>query len=119
MPAITRFAIATFLTLSAFQALRAQGHFDTADSGFQRDIAVLKEDLKNLASQQRQILDQLNELKQLLEANPAARTARPLPSTVAVKGELFRGDSAARVAIVEYGDFECPYCGRYMRDWGT
>ena len=27
-----------------------------------------------------------------------------------------RGDSTARVAIIEFSDFECPFCGRYARD---
>lgn len=27
-----------------------------------------------------------------------------------------RGDAGARVAIIEFSDFECPFCGRYVRD---
>ena len=27
-----------------------------------------------------------------------------------------RGSSAARIAIIEFSDFECPFCGRYARD---
>lgn len=27
-----------------------------------------------------------------------------------------RGDAGARVAIVEFSDFECPFCGRHARD---
>jgi protein-disulfide isomerase len=37
------------------------------------------------------------------------------PSTIDIHGETFRGDSEARLAIVEYADFECPYCGQHAR----
>jgi protein-disulfide isomerase len=36
-------------------------------------------------------------------------------SSLSVRGETFRGDSGAHVAIIEYADFECPYCGEYER----
>jgi protein-disulfide isomerase len=50
----------------------------------------------------------------LLQAPPFLSATSP--STVLnVRGERFRGDDAARVAIVEYADFECPYCGEYER----
>jgi len=34
-----------------------------------------------------------------------------VPPSSSVKGE-----SGARIAIVEFSDFECPFCGRYARD---
>ena len=27
-----------------------------------------------------------------------------------------RGDSGARIAVIEFADFECPFCGRHARD---
>jgi protein-disulfide isomerase len=35
---------------------------------------------------------------------------------VDVEGEGFRGDRSARMAIVEYSDFDCSYCGKYVRE---
>ncbi|MEV0820772.1 Na+/H+ antiporter NhaA [Nonomuraea rubra] len=48
-------------------------------------------------------------------APPEAEPAEDLPTTLAVPvgpGDHVRGPANARVTIVEYGDFECPYCGR-------
>ncbi len=72
--------------------------------------------IKNLAEQ---ILSSLNEIKQLLAANAAVRPSPQPPappSALATQHEIFRGESGASVAVVEYADFECPYCGQYERE---
>jgi protein-disulfide isomerase len=75
--------------------------------------------LKTIADQQRQILSTLNDIKQLLASaiRPAPGPQPPEPpSALATQDESFRGASDARVAIIEYADFECPYCGQYEHD---
>jgi protein-disulfide isomerase len=75
--------------------------------------------MKTIAEQQRQILSSLNDIKQLLAANAGARPAPQPPappSALTTQRETFRGASGASVAIVEYADFECPYCGQYEHE---
>ncbi len=72
--------------------------------------------IKALQMQQQQILSNLNEIKQLLATNVAMRPgSQPpaLPSKLETGEEAFRGESGATVAIIEYADFECPFCGQY------
>jgi protein-disulfide isomerase len=80
------------------------------------NLQTNEEQIKTLGEQ---ILSSLNEIKQLLAANAAVRPAPqpPVPpSALAMQKEAFRGDSGASVAIIEYADFECPYCGQYEQD---
>jgi protein-disulfide isomerase len=81
------------------------------------DIAALKKQVQALEEGQQQILQELRELKKLLEARPIPPAVGPSPvATLNVRGEPFKGEPGARIAIVEYSDFECPYCGKYSRE---
>jgi protein-disulfide isomerase len=75
----------------------------------QGDLSALRTDVRALQAEQQQIISRLDELKQILQGG-----GQPPPvSSLSVRGEKFRGDSGARVAIIEYADFECPACGEY------
>jgi len=88
----------------------AQAQSGTKDQP-QGDLSSLRTDVRALQTEQHQILSRLDELKKILQS----RSQPPPISSVSVRGETFRGDSGARVAIIEYADFECPYCGEYER----
>jgi protein-disulfide isomerase len=48
------------------------------------------------------------------QAMPNVERAAPLPtSPIALDDAQLQGDRTARVAVVEYSDFQCPYCGRF------
>ncbi len=81
-----------------------------------QDIATLKKDVKAIGDKQQQIIDQLNELKRLLQANSGVAPLFKPPATMGVQGEPFQGNSTARIAVIEYGDFECPACGAFSRE---
>jgi protein-disulfide isomerase len=44
-----------------------------------------------------------------------ALLASPIPAGVATDGRLL-GDPAAPVTIIEYGDYQCPFCGVFARE---
>jgi len=51
---------------------------------------------------------------------PAGRGASPEPplpkEPVSIDGAPIRGDRNAKVALIEFSDFECSYCGKAARD---
>ena len=76
----------------------------------QDDFAKLKDQVAQLNAQQQQILASLDELKKMMKG-PTQLALKP-PPTMSVAGELY-SEPAAKVAIIEYADFQCPFCRRF------
>lgn len=83
----------------------------------------LQQQIDALRESQERMLQGLEEIKALLkevkERDRSARVEAPaLVNSVTVPqvnifGEPFKGDSHARVAILEYSDFDCSFCANY------
>jgi len=80
----------------------------------------LQQQLDELRAGQAQLRQELDEIKALLQeragrTNTSTRSGPPNIVSANVHGEPFRGTNTARVAIIEYSDFDCSFCGRYAR----
>lgn len=110
----TAFAASIFSICS----LCAQGNrkFETQPpaASFQQQIDQLKEGQERLLREMAEIKRLLRERSGRVETAPGPAVSAPV--SVNVHGEPFRGDSRARVAIMEYSDFECSFCAKYVRE---
>jgi protein-disulfide isomerase len=93
---------------------------EPASGPLQKAPSSVQEQLDALKKGQEQILQELEALRAMLPQNTAKSeiAARPSATNLTVlnvHGEPFRGESKARFAIVEYSDFNCPYCAKYAR----
>ncbi|NMH63604.1 thioredoxin domain-containing protein [Shewanella salipaludis] len=86
----------------------------------QKELASLKQDLKQEIAQLRQevasIGAQVKEIHTIATASqqPQFRSL-PTQSNLDNDGQLpFLGEAEAQVAILEFSDFQCPYCKRYI-----
>ena len=77
----------------------------------QEDVAGLKRDLKTVQEQQQQMAKLLHEMNMRLR-----EMQQRMADAVNVQGQPALGDPGARVAVIEYADFECPFCGQYVRE---
>jgi protein-disulfide isomerase len=85
-----------------------------AASADRDEMVKLRDEVARLNVQQQQILAALDELKQMVKG-PSPPVLKP-PETMTVAGELFKGAPAARLAIIEYADFQCPFCRRFEQE---
>ncbi len=50
-------------------------------------------------------------------SNPTAGSSTPLPpDPISIAGAEYEGSKTARVAMIEYSDFECPYCSVFANE---
>ena len=73
-----------------------------------------------LEAGQKAILKELQEIKALLQARPAQAPpqAAPEPQNIvlSMEGAATKGRPDAKLTVVEFSDFQCPFCGRYVRE---
>jgi protein-disulfide isomerase len=82
------------------------------------------EELKTLEAikeGQTAIQKQLQQIIELLKARPVA--GQPAPAgpdlstiTMDLKGEPVKGDKNARIVVIEFSDYQCPFCGKFFRE---
>ena len=110
-----------------------QANFGLAQSS--KEIADLKREVEALKTGQLSIQKDLAELKNMflqkelqamkdqLQGRPAPNAApgpsAPGPETptiVSVDGGAMKGDKNAKVTLVEFTDYQCPFCSRHFRE---
>lgn len=83
------------------------------------DTAGIKKDIEALKDGQQAIQKDLQEIKRLLAARPAAGAPAPeqaLNAIISIDGEPTKGDKNAKLTLVEFSEYQCPFCGRHVRD---
>ena len=87
-----------------------------AQSG--EDLGGLSKEIEALKAGQTAIQKELQEIKSLLRGSQAAQApapAEPQEVVVSTEGAPFKGEKAAKVTVVEFTDYQCPFCSRHFR----
>jgi protein-disulfide isomerase len=80
------------------------------------DVEALKKDVASIKETQQAIQKDLQEIKKLLTPRPAPGQVDPTNAVLDVTGAPVRGDKNAKYTIVEFSEFQCPFCGRHVKD---
>ena len=75
------------------------------------DMKTLKEEVQKLADGQKEIQKELEAIRALLTP-----PERPLPTSLDLTSDdtPFRGEKTAKVALIEYFDYQCPFCVNFF-----
>jgi protein-disulfide isomerase len=88
-----------------------------------QDIEAIKRQIQALIAAQMAVQKQLDEIKAMLKAGAGAAAQAPAPApasaianvdfVIDIANAAVKGAPTARVAIIEFSDYECPFCARH------
>jgi protein-disulfide isomerase len=108
------------LTCVAVLFVEAAGRFHVgSDSALPRQVQQLQTAQSVLMAQQKSLSKQIAELRTSqrgVGANPASGQQRRVPTeAISLLGAEIRGSETAKVAIIEFSDFQCAFCQRFAQ----
>lgn len=82
------------------------------------DVAALRRDIEALKEAQTAIQEQLAAIQKQLKRRPPGRRAKATEKVdLVLRGaddDPFKGEPDAKLMLVEYSDYQCPYCRRHF-----
>ena len=97
-----------FMVLLSASPSRAQQQSSTDD---------LRNEIKALTQTVKEMQKDLQEIKAMLVSRAPA--APPQNVVLDLSNNPSRGEATAKLTLVEFSDFQCPFCGRHVRDTAT
>ena len=108
----------TFLTVALVAtSLLLPIHPGSAQSS--DELRALRQEIEALKGGQSKLQKDVQDIKTLLQGPRAGvppATSQPVNMVLTLDGDPSKGDKSARLVLVEFTDYQCPFCVRHVRD---
>jgi len=98
------------LTVLLSTPLRAQ------QDPIRQELKALQKQMDELRETQKAMQKELQEIKAFLQGSAAPSSLPPANLTVSVDDNPFKGDKSAKLTLIEFSDYQCPFCVRHFRE---
>jgi protein-disulfide isomerase len=109
-----------FVTVAALAALaifHAQpGRAQKRSGGDREELKALRQEIESLKDDVKSMRTDLQDIKRMLEARAAGPAQPAQPATISVGTLPALGSQDARVVLVDFSDYQCPFCAKFYRD---
>jgi protein-disulfide isomerase len=87
-----------------------------AQQSSNEEVTQLRKEIAGLKEEQQRLLEQIRELKagELPKSISPAKPKVPFDMAVNANTQEVKGNKGARIAIIEFSDFQCSYCLSYV-----
>lgn len=106
---LSRFVL--FAALGAISLAASRQPLQAQSSG---ELGELKQEIEALKKGQHAIQSDVAEIRKLLEASQPKKPEPFKPLEVSLDGTPVMGEADAKVTIVEFTDYQCPFCARHF-----
>lgn len=80
------------------------------------ELQLLRKDVDTIKANHTEIEKAVKEIKELARAGGPAPPPTPESILLGIDDDPVKGDRKARLVLVEFSDFQCPFCARFVRE---
>jgi protein-disulfide isomerase len=108
-------AMRAFIVLAVCAVAARTFAADSRDATTPSDVQSMRAEIRALRAAQAELRDEIREIKALLQkaSAPPAAAAPAVGAQISLQGAQVRGDQHAQLVLVEFSDFQCPFCARH------
>jgi protein-disulfide isomerase len=80
------------------------------------ELKLLRKEIETLKESQTAIQKEIKEIKDLVRGEQGPQPIQPGDIVLSMDDDPLNGDRNAKLVLVEFSDFQCPFCSRYVRE---